>query len=533
MTHTGIYLNKNSDQFKKYLKNKIFVDKSLIIKETNDLFGSEKSFMCVTRPRRFGKTLALSMLNAYYSKGCDSKDLFKGLKISKDPSFEEHLNKHNVISVDMASFYSGVKDKSKMLGAIEKAVVEELRESFPSALSRKEKTIAQAVIKINKKLGERFIFLIDEWDVIFRLQEDNQELCDSYTEFLWHIFKSSDVSSCFDLVYMTGILPIRRYITQSTLNMFSEYSMLEPRGLASLFGFTEDEVKKLCAIHSMDFSIIKNWYEGYELGGMEIYNPKSVVEALTLKRCGDYWTATSSIEAITDYMNYDHGVLKGEITKMLSGGKISFDPGKFSNDLTKVDSKDAALTVLVHLGYLAYLPGEQDEEEGACYIPNEEIRREFERALEKLDWSGIYDPIFHSERLLKDTLAGDTDAINKAFDRNHRELASPFSKNDENVLSVIAIVSYYKARNHYSVRKEETSMNGRSDISFFPKEAGYPPFIVELKAGHSHEEAIEQIKERRYWEAWDGYKGKVLLVGINYDEKTLKHSSKTEWIEIE
>ena len=527
----AIYLNKNSDQFKKYLKNKIFVDKSLIIKETNDLFGSEKSFMCVTRPRRFGKTLALSMLNAYYSKGCDSKGLFKDLKISKDPSFEEHLNKHNVIWVDMAEVYTGIDDKSGFVKKLSHGILEDLKEAFPS-IDYGACNLGEAFVKIGNALHERFVFLIDEWDVIYREQEHNRELCDSYTEFLRNLFKSSGVSSCFDLVYMTGILPIRRYSTQSTLNMFTEYNMVKSRGFGKHFGFTEDETKALCERYGRDFNEIKSWYDGYRLDGMEMYNPKSVAEAVELGKCDDYWTATSAIEAVTDYMDYDHGALKGEIASMIAGGKAPLDPEKFSSDLTAIDSKDAALTVLVHLGYLGYLPPERAGGIGSCYIPNEEIRLEFERALQKARWADIYDPISNSEKLLRDTLSGNAEAIDAAFDRNHKELASPFSKNDENVLSVIAIVSYYKARNHYSVRKEEISMNGRSDISFFPKEAGYPPFIVELKAGHSPEEAIEQIKERRYWEAWDGYKGKVLLVGINYDEKTLKHSSKVEWIEI-
>jgi hypothetical protein len=526
----GYYLNIDNAKLKRYMKSRIFVDKSLLIKECNRLLGSEDAYMCVTRPRRFGKTLALSMLNAYYSKGCDSRELFKGLKIYDDPSFETHLNRHNVIWVDMAEVYTYLDDKNDFLEKLNAEVVHELAKNYGD-LDFSGLKLGEAIRLINSEKGETFIFLIDEWDVIYREQENNHNLCDSYTEFLRSLFKSSRSSSCFDLVYMTGILPIRRYSTQSTLNMFTEYNMLDSDRLAPLYGFTEAEVKGLCEKTGMDFGEIKSWYDGYRLGGMEIYNPKSVVTALEKHRCGNYWTATSAIEAVTDYMSYDHGALKGEIASMIAGGKAPLDPEKFSSDLTKIDSKDAALAVLVHLGYLGYLPPERPGGIGTCYIPNDEIRTEFERALEKVGWSDIYDPISNSERLLKDTLAGNCGAIDEAFDRNHKELASPFSKNDENVLSVIAAVSYYKARVHYSVRKEEVSMNGRSDISFFPKEPGYPPFIVELKAGRSPEEAIEQIKSRRYWEAWDGYKGKILLVGINYDEKTLKHSSKTEWIE--
>ena len=528
----AIYLNQNSDNFVSYKCDDIFVDKSLLIRETNACMGKAgKKFMCVTRPRRFGKTLALSMLNAYYSKGCDSRELFKDLKIADDPSFEEYLNKHNVILIDMAEFYAYLDDPNDFLRKLNAEVVQELSRSYPD-LDFSGLKLGEAIRLINSEKGERFIFLIDEWDVLYREQGSNAKLCDAYTEFLRGLFKSSRSSSCFDLVYMTGILPIRRYNTQSALNVFAEYNMLEPDRLAPLFGFTEEEVRELCAKHGMDFGEIKSWYDGYRLGGIEIYNPKSVATALDKGKCGDYWVATSAIEAITDYMNFDGGVLKGEIARMLIGEKVEIDPGKFGNDLSKVDSKDAALTVLVHLGYLAYLPPEIPGEKGGCYIPNEEIRKEFERALEKLDWKDIYDPIGNSMRLYEATFRGDLEEINASFDRNHEELASPFTKGDEKVLGVVAIASYYRVRNFYWVRKEETSMRGRSDISFFPKEPGHPPFIVELKIGKSPRQAISQIKKKAYWKAWEGYKGKVLLVGVSCEASALKHSSKVEWIEV-
>ena len=524
----AIYLNQDNTKFKKYLKNKIFVDKSPIIRECNDAFGSEESYMCVTRPRRFGKTLVLSMINAYYSKGCDSREIFKDLAIWKDPSFERHLNKHNVFCIDMGGLYANLDDPSQFVPALKANILSDLQEAYPS-IDFFGCSLDVAFSKIRTASGDRFVFLIDEWDVIYREEERDRKLCDEYTKFLRGLFKTGDVSSMIDLVYMTGILPIRRYNTQSTLNMFREFNMLDPGPLSPFFGFAQEEVKSLCARYGRDFDEIKSWYDGYRLGDLEIYNPKSVVEAIESGKCRNYWTATSAIEAVTDYMNYDHGALKGDIIRMLAGEKAELNPSKFKNDLAMVNSKDAALTVLVHLGYLAFTP-EPTGSKGVCYIPNKEIREEFENALEELDWSDIYDPISNSGKLLKDTFSGNSDAIDAAFDRNHKELASPFSKNDENVLSIVATVSYYKARNHYWVRKEEISMNGRSGVSFFPKEPGYPPFVVELKAGRSPEEAISQIKEKRYWEAWDGYKGKVLLVGINYDEKTLKHASKAEWI---
>jgi len=523
----SLYLNKSNDNLKKDLNSQIYVDKSTLISKANALFGSRDSFLCVSRPRRFGKTMAISMLNAYYSKGCDSKSLFEGLAISKDPSFEKHLNKHNVIWIDMASLYTGVNDKNIFVAELKREIITDLKEAFPSSLTENDDTVRKCITKINSNLGERFIFLIDEWDVLYREQEGNAELCDNYTELLRNLFKSSDVSACIDLVYMTGILPIRRYSTQSALNMFAEYNMLDSRNLSEFVGFTEKEVKNLCSLYDRDFKEIKNWYDGYHLNGIELYNPKSVVEAISRGKCRDYWVQTSALEAITNYMNYDNGVLKDAICKMVSGDKVPVRVNRFENDLTKITSPDAALTVLIHLGYLAY-----DEEEESCYIPNYEIREEFVKALEKLNWIEIYNSISNSKKLYEEALKGNVKFIDETLDKNHVDLAGPFNKNKEDVLGIIVQISYYWMRCCYDVRKEEASILGRSDISFVPRDGTHIPFIVELKIGSSPREAIGQIKKRRYFDSLGDYKGKVLLLGISYNPKTLKHSSKIEFLTI-
>ena len=260
---------------------------------------------------------------------------------------------------------------------------------------------------------------------------------------------------------------------------------------------------------------------------MEIYNPKSVVEAITEGECGDYWVTTSATEAITNYMNFDKGALKGTIARMLTGEKAELDVTEFGNDLGKVDSQDAALCVLIHLGYLAY-----DPESKSCYIPNHEIALEFKRALKKLKWKEVFLPMSDSPKLLEATFKGDVSFVDETMDANHHDIATIFNKNKEDVLGVIVYLSYFSTREHYEVRKEEGSTLGRADLSFVPFEGNYVPFIVELKADESPEAAIAQIKERRYWEAWGRYKGKVLLVGISYDSSNLKHHSLVEWIEV-
>ena len=520
----GIYLNPDNDKFLEYYNSEIFVDKSGIIDVINGFLNTYNKYMCVTRPRRFGKTLTISMLNAYYSKGCDSKEIFDKLNISSSTTYFEHLNKHNVILVDMASLYSD--SRGEFLKELNKNIIDELNESFPNILTNEENTIGKAIKKVNSKTNERFIFLIDEWDVIFR-EEPQSKLCDDYIMLLRSLFKAIDVSACIDLVYMTGIFPIKRYSTESALNMFKEYNMLYPRNLSEFIGFTENEVKELCSKYDVDFNEMKKWYDGYHLGNFEIYNPQSVVEAIGEKEFRSYWPSTGALESVTNYMNYDNGVLKGKITRMLSGEKIPVNVEKFTNDLTMVDSEDAALTILIHLGYLAY-----DKDNKSCYIPNYEISNKFILGIDNLKWVESYNPIANSKELLEKTLKGDTEFINETLDTNHKELASMYNKNKEDVLGVIVRISYYYAKEFYTIRKEDTCTTGRADITFTPRDNTHIPLVIELKADKPVEEAMSQIKEKDYSSVFNGYKGKVLLLGITYDSSTLKHESKIEYIEL-
>ena len=363
--------------------------------------------------------------------------------------------------------------------------MDDLKKAYSDVLTDSRDTLRKCFNELNSKLNERYIFLIDEWDVIFREEEYNTKLCDEYTELLRNLFKSSNVSSCIDLVYMTGILPIRRYSTQSTLNMFTEYNMLDSFPIESYVGLIETEVIGLCNKYNRDFNEIKKWYKGYILNGISLYNPISVLESIFRNECDEYWNKTSSIETLTDYMNYDNGKLKDIICKVLLGEKAKVNVRKFENDLTKVNSSDSALTILIHLDYLAY-----DKKLKVCYIPNYEIKKEFERALKKLNWKEIYNPISNSKKLYEETLKGNVEFINKTLDENHLELAGPFNKNKEDILGVIVEISYYNAKQFYNIKKEDTSILGRSDLSFIPYDNCHIPLIVELKVNSTPDEVI-------------------------------------------
>ena len=523
----GLYLNKDGAEFESYLYDDIFIDKSLLIKTVNNNLTKKSSkYMCVTRPRRFGKSLALSMLNAYYSKGCDSKELFKGLKIETDESYLKHLNKHNVIWIDMADLYTNLDDCNNFVKSLKSKIFRDLKKEYPNIITD-EMLLNEAFTFIYNETKDRFIFLIDEWDVIFREEEHNKILCDEYIKFLRGLFKSGSVSNCIDLVYMTGILPIKRYSTESALNMFEEYNMIDPQGLAEFFGFTEEETKDLCDEYNVDFNKVKTWYDGYKLNGIELYNPRSVVKVVTTKKFGDYWTETSAIESIIKYLKYENGDLKDVLASLMTGSETQVDVSLFRNDLTQIYSADSALTVLIHLGYLAY-----DEVTKSCYIPNYEILKEFERAVKVINWKEYSDPIKTSLDLYDATIKGDLDFINKTLDYNHQLFSTMYSKNSESVLQIIVYLSYFNCNDFYYIMKEASVSTGRADLVFVPKDHNHIPMIVELKVNETVDTALNQIKDKKYVNLFDGYHGKLLFVGINYDSKTLTHDSKTEYIEI-
>ncbi len=518
------YINQSNDYFQMVLNSKIYVDKSMLINVTNNNIGTANKYMCVTRMRRSGKTIAESMLNAYYSKGCDSRDQFYNLKISKCNSYEKHLNKHNVLWIDLTDIYCNIKDKDDFTKRLEKSILDDLKRVY-NAFDFRNYSLVDAIIYLNKELGERFIFLIDEWDIIFR-EVNDRKIGNEYLEFLDKLFITSDASKCIDLVYMTGILPINVYSNESALSEFKEYNMITPLGLAEYFGFTDDEISGLCKKYDVDINTIRSWYKGYNLEGVVLYNPLSVYRAIYDNYYYSYWILTSSIESLIKYMNYNNGELKTAVLMLIIGDNVSINVSKFDNTFSNVDSKDKALTVLIHLGYLAY-----DEKLKSCYIPNYEIRLQFENGIQELNWNEIYNPMSESIKTYEETLKRNCEYVNKVFDKNHKEFASILNKNKEDILGAVTLISYYATKNYYNWQKEANNTLGRSDILFYPKDNNHIPFIVELKAQENTSalDALEQIKSKEYYDIFANLK-EVMIVGISYNPKTLKHDTKIEII---
>lgn len=507
----GLYVNPGNEEFDRATKSKIYVDKTGMISFINQNLNTEHQNICVSRPRRFGKSIAANMLVAYYSRGCNSKELFEKLKIAGDAGFEEHLNKYNVIHLNMQQFLGRTKTIDEMLELLTRKVTRELKREF-SDVTYYEEDLVSVIEEIYSQTHSFFIFIIDEWDCIFRVKGNDTDAQKIYLNFLRDLLKNQPY--CV-LAYMTGILPIKKYGEHSALNMFDEYSMTNQRELAEFTGFTEQEVQELCPAYDMAYEKMKQWYDGYDLKGIQIYNPRSVVMSLLGHDFDSYWTKTETYEALKKYIQMDMYNLKELVTKLIAGSSVAINPDKFQNDMTTFASADDVLTLLVHLGYLTY-----DFDTRTVHIPNQEVQKEFINCIEDGGWEPVMDAIRKSEELLNATISGDEDTVARIIEHVHQENTSILAYNDENSLACVISLAYYSAKKNYVIYRELVGGKGFADLVFIPRKTTQAPaIVVELKRNQTADAAIDQIKRKEYVQSLKDYRGEVLLVGINYESK--------------
>ncbi len=528
----GSYLNPGSERFRTSLRSQIYVDKSLLIAKVNKLVRTEQKFVCVSRPRRFGKSMAADMLLAYYSIEEDTSDIFDELKISKAESYREHLNKYDVIKINMQSFLSGSSSVESMIERLQKYVSMEVRAKYKDVLYLDTENFIQVLMDVYAQTRHQFVVLIDEWDCLFREYEHDTDSQKKYLDFLRLWLKDQTYVA---LAYMTGILPIKKYGSHSALNMFSEYSMTEPGNLAEFFGFTEDEVRALCQDYHMSFEETRSWYDGYDLVNNRVeqdihysmYSPKSVVEAMLRHKFSTYWNQTETYEALKVYIQLNMDGLKDAVIKMLAGESVEINPGTFANDMTTFSNRDDVLTLLVHLGYLTF-----NAENSRVSIPNKEVSMEYINAISTMSWGEVMRSVTASKKLLESLWDMDAEAVAEGIDRAHEEI-SILKYNDENSLSCTINLAFYFAREYYTIIRELPTGKGFADICLIPRQlhADKPAVVIELKKDKDAEGAIAQIKQKNYVKALESYRGNLLLVGINYD-KDKKHTCVIEKMEI-
>lgn len=523
----GLYLNPNNAAFQANLNLPIYVDKSMLIDELNKFIGRSDNFLCISRPRRFGKSIAGNMIAAYYSKGADSQEMFSNLKIAQTERYEKYLNKLNVIKIDFNGFLQKAKDKNNIFGEINDRVRSDFVSEYPNIMFATDDSIGDCILKVYDALQQTFVIIIDEYDVFVR-EKVSKKIFEQYLTFLSSLFKDGTLRPAIALAYLTGILPIVRDQIQSKMNEFDEYSMLDAAQLTEFVGFTTAETQELCQSAGMNFEECKRWYDGYEQNNTEIYSPKSVITAMQRKTFGSYWTATGSFEALRDYILMNFEGIKDDVITMIGGGRVGVNVLKYMNTMADFNSKDDVFTYLIHLGYLTY-----DRIEKMCYIPNSEIRTEWVNSIEDSpDYKPIMQLINASKKLLQSTIEKDAAAVATALNEAHMRATNPLTYNNEASFQSAIGLAYFYANTKYTIVKELPTGKGYADLALIPYVPNIPAMIIELKNNKTAIGAINQIKERHYDDILQHYRGQMLFVGINYDAETKEHTCEIEEFEV-
>ena len=518
----GSYVNPNADPFSGIVNSEIYIDKTSLLSYTNRVINTMQKYICVSRPRRFGKSVTACMLSAYYSRGCDSEKLFSGLEITGDESFSKYLNRYDTIFLNMQEFLSRSRDVHGLIRRVTELVLRELKAMYPDTDYYDDTDLSESMQDVYTQTHHPFIVIIDEWDCIFREYKQDKEAQEIYLDFLRDLLKDK---SYLHLAYMTGILPIKKYGTHSALNMFDEFSMIDPGPLASCVGFTDTEVRGLGSRYHMVMDEVKNWYDGYSFEDVpSVYSPRSVVSCMRFGKIRNYWNQTETFEALQMYIDMNFDGLKDDVLTMIAGEKVPVNTESFTNDMITFRSEDDVLTLLIHLGYLSY-----DHRNRCVSIPNSEVRAEYVNAVSASDWGEV-------SRALKDS----ADTLNAIWQKRPAQVAeklrqahfetSQLQYNDESALSYTISLALYAARNFYTIYREFPAGKGFADLVYLPRKQfpEKPALVVELKWDQSADTALEQIRRREYCQSLKDYHGNLLLVGVSYDKRTKEHTCRIE-----
>lgn len=508
----GIYLNPSNDLFYNDVTHSPFyIDKTMLIDNTNRMMFGVQKHICISRPRRFGKSMAANMLVAYYSRGADSRELFSRLKIGQTADFEKHLNKYNVFYFDIRSFASKSQNIEALIHLLDKKIIGELKAEFSDVEFSEDYSSDEMLMAVYYAKKIPFVFIIDEWDCVFRVFRSDSDGQNAYLNYLRTLLKDKPYVA---LDYATGIFPIKKYGEHSALNMYNEYTMQTAVPFSEFVGFTEEEVEGLCERYGLSLDEMKKWYNGYVTDGISVYNPQSVVSVCTRGVFANYWTQTETYEALKDYICLNFDGLRDKITDMIAGGHIKIDTTTFVNDMVNFSTADDILTLLVHLGYLTY-----DFATKEAWIPNYEVREQFISTVRVLKWQNVTRLVQVSAELLNATLASDSEKVAELVEAAHENYTSVLRYNDENALACVITLAYYAAQDDYVIHRELATGKGFADIALIPRKLGTrPAVVIELKHNNTADAAIAQIKARNYPQKLMEYSGEILLVGISYDD---------------
>ena len=512
----GRFLNPGNGGFQRIIKEAVYVDKTGILGFLNQWIDTSARYVCVSRARRFGKTVAARTIRAYYDNSCDSHALFAPFTIAQDPSYETHINKYDVIGIDVLTFLQYTQDPKTFINRIVESVIGEMCDKWPDIAELRAMTLADALATVHAKIGTRFIFVIDEWDAVFRQYPNDDALQKDWIHFLRDLFKQKVMDDVIALAYITGILPVKKYKTQSSLNQFYEYTMLRPLELEPFVGFLPSEVDVLCEKFGMNRAEAAEWYDGYMFPHEHhVYNPNSLSHAMKSREFGSYWTQTDSFESLLDYINADLDGIYDDVMCMIGGGRVNVDTGSYDNSFTVPKNKNQCFTLLIHIGYLAF-----DSECSQVFIPNEEVRMAFRNALEECSWPDAIKPYQRSRKFIQSIFAEDNTTVARMVEETHQNMTSVLAYNNENALSCVISVLCFFAENQYKVIREFPTGKGFADIVLLPKKrVPGPAMVIELKFKQEVKAAIDQIHENNYPASLKDFYGEVILVGISYNKK--------------
>ncbi len=527
----GTYLNPGNGGFERIVKSP-YVDKTGIIGIINSCIDTINNLVCISRPRRFGKSYAAQTLCAYYDHSCDSHSLFDDKEISRTEQYEKYINKYNVLYLDIAGFVSDVKRRDgnikKVVNHIANSIYSELISDCPELNGIDG--LFNSMIAYTEATKMKFVFIIDEWDAIIREAKNDAATQDLYLNLLRGLFKNGNFTSkVVAAAYMTGILPIKKDGSESAVSDFMEYTILQPGPFIRYTGFTENEVKGLCEKYDMSYERVRKWYDGYDIKQVEpLYNPYSVMMAMQMREFRSYWKKTSKAESLKTYVGMNMDNLQDKIIRLIAGEPVEVYTDDFENDFETFNSSDDVLTLMIHLGYLVY-----DDETSQVRIPNEELRIEFKRLLARPTNKRLSELVQASEKLLKETLNGNEEVVSETIQHVREMNYAPMFYNNEQALRYVIKFAYIVCIDYYLKVEELPTGQGIADVVFVPKsDTALPAMIVELKWNKTADSAIAQIKEKNYPSLLSGYAGEMVLVGINYDVKTKEHSCKIENISI-
>lgn len=538
----GTYLNSITPYtlYKSESLSPYFVDKTLMLRELFPYVSAGNRHICITRPRRFGKTIMANMISSFFQKASDSSDVFDSLAISQVDDYRRYKNQYNVIRIDFSKMPRNCDSYTQYIERIEALLIEDVKEAFPQVKINEADAVGDILESIFVQCGEKFIFVLDEWDFIFHRDFINEIDKEKYVAFLSNLLKDRPYVV---LSYMTGILPIAKYSSGSELNMFAEFTMVNSPMFGEYFGFTDDEVDDLyrryiveCDRQHKEKSVtrkgLRDWYNGYYTkSGERVYNPRSVVFALQFNNLANYWTSSGPYDEIYYYIRNNISDVRDDLALMISGEFVTAKIQEYAATSMNLSTRDEIYSAMVVYGFLSYLNGK------VC-IPNRELMEKFDELLVKNESLGyVYRLAKESEKMLKATLAGDTLTMERILEFAHNTEVPLLSYNHETELSAIVNLVYLAARDSYRVEREDKAGTGYVDFIFYPYDTTADCIILELKVDHTPDEAIAQIIDKKYalkfmpkLAGQKIYTGRILAVGIGYWKESKKHSCKVEEI---